>query len=110
MSERPGDSGGLTSGDPLGGGGTTDAPRHESGLPGYTPPPPPGAGGPPATAYGHEPTALGGRYVLSGWWPRAGAQIIEVDASHSIALSQPTAVAELIRSAAEVTSAVPSPA
>src|SRR6266568_2837881 len=28
---------------------------------------------------------------------RAGAQIIEVDASHSIALSQPAAVAELIR-------------
>ena len=37
---------------------------------------------------------------------RAGAQIIEVDASHSIALSQPTAVGELIRSAVEVTSAV----
>ena len=39
---------------------------------------------------------------------RAGAQTIEVDASHSIALSQPTAVAELIRSAVEATSAVPS--
>lgn len=38
---------------------------------------------------------------------RMGAQTIEVDASHSIALSQPTAVAELIRSAVEVTSAVP---
>jgi pimeloyl-ACP methyl ester carboxylesterase len=36
---------------------------------------------------------------------RAGAQIVEVDASHSVALSQPTAVAELIRSAVEVTSA-----
>jgi pimeloyl-ACP methyl ester carboxylesterase len=38
---------------------------------------------------------------------RAGAQIIEVDASHSIALSQPAAVAELIRSAVEATAAVP---
>ncbi len=37
---------------------------------------------------------------------RMGAQTIEVDASHSIALSQPTAVGELIRSAVEVTSAV----
>ena len=35
MSERPGDSGGLTSGDPLGGGsGRRAPPRHESGLPG----------------------------------------------------------------------------
>ena len=41
---------------------------------------------------------------------RAGAQTIEVDASHSIALSQPTAVAELIRTAVESTSAVPSSA
>ena len=41
---------------------------------------------------------------------RAGAQTIEVDASHSIALSQPTAVAELIRTAVEATSAVPSSA
>src|SRR5829696_59267 len=39
---------------------------------------------------------------------RAGAQTIEVDASHSIALSQPTAVAELIRTAVEATSDVPS--
>src|SRR3954454_17295997 len=43
---------------------------------------------------------------------RAGAQTIEVDASHSIALSQPTAVADLIRSAvgalsAETVSACP---
>ena len=30
---------------------------------------------------------------------RAGAQTIEVDASHSIALSQPGAVADLIRTA-----------
>ena len=39
---------------------------------------------------------------------RAGAQTIEVDASHSIALSQPTAVAELIRTAVQSTSAAPS--
>jgi pimeloyl-ACP methyl ester carboxylesterase len=38
---------------------------------------------------------------------RMGAKTIEVDASHSIALSQPTAVAELIRSAVEATAAVP---
>jgi hypothetical protein len=38
---------------------------------------------------------------------RAGAQPIEVDASHSIALSQPTAVVELIRTAVEATSAAP---
>jgi hypothetical protein len=75
MSERPGDSGGLTSGDPLGG-GTTDAPPHESGLPGYTSPPPPGAGGPVAPAFG-EPTTLGGRFVLAGWWSRVGAYLID---------------------------------
>ena len=38
---------------------------------------------------------------------RAGAQPIEVDASHSVALSQPTAVADLIRTAVEATSAAP---
>jgi uncharacterized RDD family membrane protein YckC len=75
MSERPGDSGGMTSGDPLGG-GTTDAPPHESGLPGYTSPPPPGAGGPVAPAFG-EPTTLGGRFVLAGWWSRVGAYLID---------------------------------
>ncbi|HEY0537030.1 MAG TPA: alpha/beta hydrolase [Actinoallomurus sp.] len=36
---------------------------------------------------------------------RAGAEIVEVDASHSIALSQPTAVADLIENAANVVSA-----
>ena len=36
---------------------------------------------------------------------RAGAEIVEVDASHSIALSQPTAVADLIQNAANVVSA-----
>jgi uncharacterized RDD family membrane protein YckC len=73
MSER--DSGGMTSGDPLGG-GATDAPAHESGLPGYTSPPPPGAGGPVAPAFG-EPTTLGGRFVLAGWWSRVGAHVID---------------------------------
>jgi len=38
---------------------------------------------------------------------RAGAQMIEVDASHSIALSQPAAVAGLIRTAVAATSAAP---
>ena len=39
---------------------------------------------------------------------RAGARkIVEVEASHSIALSQPVAVAELIRTAVEATSGVP---
>jgi pimeloyl-ACP methyl ester carboxylesterase len=37
---------------------------------------------------------------------RAGAETIEVDASHSIALSQPEAVADLIQTAVERTSAV----
>jgi pimeloyl-ACP methyl ester carboxylesterase len=36
---------------------------------------------------------------------RAGAEIVEVDASHSIALSQPTAVADLIQNAVNVVSA-----
>jgi pimeloyl-ACP methyl ester carboxylesterase len=34
---------------------------------------------------------------------RAGAEIVEVDASHSVALSQPAATAQLIRSAVEAT-------
>ena len=37
---------------------------------------------------------------------RAGARTIEVDASHSIALSQPKAVADVIRTAVNATSAV----
>ncbi len=41
---------------------------------------------------------------------RMGAETIEVEASHSIALSQPKAVADFIRSAVEVTSAVPTAA
>jgi uncharacterized RDD family membrane protein YckC len=76
MSERSGDSGGITSGDPLGGGPAPEAPRHESGLPGYTSPAPPGAGGPVAPAFTHEP-ALDGRYALASWWSRVGAQLID---------------------------------
>jgi uncharacterized RDD family membrane protein YckC len=75
MSERPGDSGGLSSGDPLSG-GTAEPPLHESGLAGYTSPPPPGAGGPVSPAFGQTP-ALGGRYVLAGWWSRVGAALID---------------------------------
>jgi uncharacterized RDD family membrane protein YckC len=86
MSERSGDSGGMTSGDPLGGGGSPEAPRHESGLPGYTSPAPPGAGGPVTPAHTEQPTALGGRYVLSGWWRRAGAQVIDGIIISAIAL------------------------
>jgi uncharacterized RDD family membrane protein YckC len=95
MSERPGDSG-LTSGDPLGGGGRTSAvPPADPAAPsdgslwgsdrpattpeaaGYTSPPPPGAGGPPRPAAIAAPGPAAGQYVLSGWWRRAGAQIID---------------------------------
>jgi uncharacterized RDD family membrane protein YckC len=59
------DRSGLSSGDPL------------TGLPGgYTSPPPPGAGGPVQSPPGGAPVA-GGRYVLSGWGRRAGAQLID---------------------------------
>jgi uncharacterized RDD family membrane protein YckC len=73
MSERRGDLGGLSYGDPL---GATEPPRHESGLPGYTSPPPPGAGG-PVSPVASRPPALGGRYVLATWWSRVGAQLID---------------------------------
>jgi hypothetical protein len=49
-----------------------------------------------------------GDYQLDSYF--APGPILPVLASHSIALSQPAAVAELIRSAVEVTSAVPSTA
>jgi uncharacterized RDD family membrane protein YckC len=42
---------------------------------GYTTTPPPGAGGPPLAPSSGE--VLSGRHVLSGWWRRAGAQIID---------------------------------
>ena len=86
MTERPSDSGGLSSGDPLGGGGAPEPPRHESGLPGAPPaperpgtapgygsPPPPGAGG-VAPAFGSD---VMGRYVLATWLSRVGAQLID---------------------------------
>jgi uncharacterized RDD family membrane protein YckC len=87
MTESPSGSGGLSSGDPLGGGGAPEPPRHESGLPGAPPaperpssapgygsPPPPGAGGPIAQpAYG----GVTGRYVLASWPSRVGAQLID---------------------------------
>jgi uncharacterized RDD family membrane protein YckC len=64
MSERPSDQSGLQAGDPLGGG--------------YTSPPPPGAGGVGTGApVGVAPVAVAGRYVLAGWWSRAGAQLID---------------------------------
>ena len=71
MSER---SGGLTPGDPLGG-GSPPAERRDglwSGSPGYTSPAPPGAGG-PAPAF----TGAPGRPVLASWGRRAGAQLID---------------------------------
>jgi uncharacterized RDD family membrane protein YckC len=75
MTERPSDSGGMTSGDPLGG-VAPEPPRHESGLPGYSSPAPPGAGGPVAHGgYGQSPVL--GRYVLASWWSRVGAQLID---------------------------------
>jgi uncharacterized RDD family membrane protein YckC len=85
MTESPGGSGGLSSGDPLGGGGAPEPPRHESGLPaappaperpypGYGTPPPPGAGGPVAPAYGSN---VMGRFVLATWLSRVGAQLID---------------------------------
>jgi uncharacterized RDD family membrane protein YckC len=77
MTERPSESSGLQSGDPL-----RDAPEsppraapEAPAVPGYTTMPPPGAGGPPATAFATEPVA--GRYTLSGWWRRVGAAVVD---------------------------------
>jgi uncharacterized RDD family membrane protein YckC len=64
---------GLTSGDPLAPG--PEAPRHESGLPGYTSPPPPGAVG--GGIAGPAPVPSTGRYALAGWWSRVGATLID---------------------------------
>ena len=76
MSDRP--PSGLTPGDPLGG-SPHERPSEGlwSGTPGYTSPAPPGAGGPRPAAL---PAGLGGGPVLSGWWRRAGAQVIEASA------------------------------
>jgi uncharacterized RDD family membrane protein YckC len=49
-------------------------PLRRPEVPGYTTTPPPGAGGPPVSP---SSDMLIGRHVLSGWWPRAGAQIID---------------------------------
>jgi uncharacterized RDD family membrane protein YckC len=49
--------------------------RPTAERPGYTSTPPPGAGGPPLAAT--APGAVGGRYVLAGWWSRVGALIID---------------------------------
>jgi uncharacterized RDD family membrane protein YckC len=74
MSER---SGGLTPGDPLGGG--PEKPPLWSGdappVPGYTSPAPPGAGGPRPAAT--TDAGLPGRPVLSGWWRRVGAAVVD---------------------------------
>jgi uncharacterized RDD family membrane protein YckC len=58
----------LQPGDPLG--GRPPAPE----APGYTTVPPPGAGGPPAPM---QTGPVAGRYMLAGWWRRAGAQIVD---------------------------------
>jgi uncharacterized RDD family membrane protein YckC len=65
MNERPSESSGLESGDPL---------RGAPEAPGYATTPPPGAGGPPVSA-AHG--ALAGRHVLAGWWSRVAAALID---------------------------------
>jgi uncharacterized RDD family membrane protein YckC len=85
MAQSSSGPGGLSSGDPLGGG--AEPPRHESGLPGpppaperprtapgYGSPPPPGAGGPIAPPF--EANVMG-RYVLASWLSRVGAALID---------------------------------
>jgi uncharacterized RDD family membrane protein YckC len=71
---------GLTPGDPLGGEGSSPPAERRGGLwsgsQGYTSPPPPGAGGPAPMMSSHPP-GVPGRPRLSGWWRRAGAQIID---------------------------------
>jgi uncharacterized RDD family membrane protein YckC len=66
----------LTPGDPLGGGGRPSPappPRPQAPeIPGYTTAPPPGAGGPAP-----DVATFGGQYVLSGWWRRVGAHLID---------------------------------
>ena len=87
MTQSSSGSGGLSSGDPLGGGGapspraTSPAcparrprPSAPAALPGYGSPPPPGAGGPVAPAFGHN---VIGRYALASWLSRVGAAVID---------------------------------
>jgi uncharacterized RDD family membrane protein YckC len=64
----------MTSGDPLGGTAPPPTRPEAPGVPGYTTPPPPGAGGPVTQS---APGGLQGQHVLSGWWRRAGAQVID---------------------------------
>jgi uncharacterized RDD family membrane protein YckC len=79
MTERPNESGGLSSGDPLRG---PEAPAERPGSGGiwsgggYGPesPPPPGAGG-MAPVFAGQPAA--GRHVLADWWRRVVAQLID---------------------------------
>jgi uncharacterized RDD family membrane protein YckC len=67
---------GLTPGDPLA--PAPEAPRHESGLPGYSSPPPPGAfGGAVPAGPLPAPAPATGRYPLAGWWSRVGATLID---------------------------------
>jgi uncharacterized RDD family membrane protein YckC len=54
---------------------TEGEPRPAADPPGYTSTPPPGAGGPPLPAT--APGAVGGQYVLAGWWSRVGAHLID---------------------------------
>ncbi len=87
------EQGGMTSGDPLGGGPQREPERHPSGLPGvprgpeaperpepnvgYTTPPPPGAGGHvPIYEQVGQPGAFG-QHVLASWGSRVGAQLID---------------------------------
>jgi uncharacterized RDD family membrane protein YckC len=70
MTERPGGTSGLSSGDPLSGG----APAPERPFPGYGSPPPPGAGGPVAPG-GYA--GVMGQYALASWLSRVGAQLID---------------------------------
>jgi uncharacterized RDD family membrane protein YckC len=71
---------GVTPGDPLGGDRPPERPQESGGLwsggaPGYTSPAPPGAGG--SQPAFEQPAGLPGRPVLSGWWRRAIAQIVD---------------------------------
>jgi uncharacterized RDD family membrane protein YckC len=73
MSER----GGLTPGDPLGGGGGSTPAERQGGLwsggQGYSSPAPPGAGG-PAPSFMDAPS---GRPALASWGSRVVAQIVD---------------------------------
>jgi uncharacterized RDD family membrane protein YckC len=66
----------LTPGDPLSGGSRPSPPPpprpRAPEIPGYTHAPPPGAGGPAP-----DVATFGGQYVLSGWWRRVGAHLID---------------------------------